>query len=349
MSDSDLTIRISETLPPPPPPIEFWKPSQFIGYQPPKDLVLVGDNHLVRGATCVIGGSPGVGKSRMIPPLAVAGATGKGEWMGLPVHCQFRTLVVQAENGAARMKSELSSLNVPGDLDLDDWLRITPPPLFGLDFASDEFCEFVRDYVCVFEPGLLVVDPWNAVVRKDDIQAFRDALERLHSVLPAEPERRPALAIIHHLRKRKGDPKRGRELLEELSGSYSIGAAARSAFILQAATADQEDDRVVLTCAKNNDGEPGPSTAWHREGDGFSPCEDFDFDVFFEGSAESRRSISADVMRRALGEGGIRKGEFVSRMKQEGFERSASYGALNRFEQVEEDSKGRVYWKEPSA
>ena len=349
MSDSGLTIRVSETLPPPPPPVEFWKPSQFIGYQPPKDLVLVGDNHLVRGATCVIGGSPGVGKSRIIPPLAVAGAIGGGEWMGLPVHCQFKTLIIQAENGQARLKSELSSLNTPDDLDLDDWLRITPPPRFGLDFASDEFCEFVRDYVCEFEPGLLVVDPWNAVVRKDDIQAFRDALERIYSVLPAETERRPCLAIVHHLRKRKGDPKRGRELLEELSGSYSIAAAARSAFVLQAATADQEDARVVLTCCKNNDGAPGPSTAWYREGDGFSACEDFDLDEFFEGSAESRRSISADVMRRALGNGGIRKGEFVSRMKLEGFERSASYGALNRFEQVEEDSKGLVYWKEPSA
>jgi hypothetical protein len=44
--------------------VECLSPSQLADYQPPPGVVLVGDNHLVRGSVFVIGGAPGVGKSR---------------------------------------------------------------------------------------------------------------------------------------------------------------------------------------------------------------------------------------------------------------------------------------------
>lgn len=89
--------------------IEFLSPSELQSYQPSAGIVLVGDNHVTRGSVFVIGGAPGVGKSRASVALAEAGATGS-EWFGFPVHSKFRTLIVQNENGRFRLKREFSEL-----------------------------------------------------------------------------------------------------------------------------------------------------------------------------------------------------------------------------------------------
>jgi hypothetical protein len=49
----------------------------------------------------------------------------------------------------------------------------------------------------------------------------------------------------------------GRALLNLLAGSYVIGSVPRAVFIMQAASDDTEDKRIVWTCCKNNDGELG--------------------------------------------------------------------------------------------
>ena len=88
---------------------DVWKPSKFIGFTPPDDFVLVGDCHLVRGGLSVLGGAPGVGKSRAGIGLAIAGATGS-KWMGYDVHAKFKTLILQCENGEFRLKNELTDI-----------------------------------------------------------------------------------------------------------------------------------------------------------------------------------------------------------------------------------------------
>src|SRR5687767_6234590 len=67
--------------------LRLWKPSDFLSFDPPKDFVLLGDFHLTRGGISVLGGAPGVGKSRAALGLAIAGATGRS-WMGHAVHCR---------------------------------------------------------------------------------------------------------------------------------------------------------------------------------------------------------------------------------------------------------------------
>jgi hypothetical protein len=115
--------------------LECLSPSELRDYQPPVGIVLVGDNHITRGSVFVIGGAPGVGKSRASVALAEAGATGL-EWFGLKVHSKFKTLIVQNENGRFRLKQELAELNDPA---LDEYVRITPPPPYGLCFDRLEF------------------------------------------------------------------------------------------------------------------------------------------------------------------------------------------------------------------
>jgi RecA-family ATPase len=103
------------------PRIRVFTPSELRAYNPAHEPVLVGDNHVTRGEVFVIGGEPGVGKSRLAVSLAIAGATGS-DWLGLKVRHQFRTLILQTENGRYRLKNDFDEIARDG---LDDWLRIS--------------------------------------------------------------------------------------------------------------------------------------------------------------------------------------------------------------------------------
>ena len=109
------------------PMIEFFTPSQLSAFTPPEGFKLVGDYHIQRAAPFVIGGAPGVGKSRAAVALAVAGATGK-DWFGFKVHRHFKTMIVQAENGRVRLKNEFADLDCTT---LDEFVRVCSPPPFG--------------------------------------------------------------------------------------------------------------------------------------------------------------------------------------------------------------------------
>jgi hypothetical protein len=85
----------------PRPLIEFRTPSQLKAFVPPAGSVLVGNCHIVRGATFVIGGAPGVGKSRAGVGLAEAGATG-AKWFGLTVHRKFKTMIIRKRRTPAQ-------------------------------------------------------------------------------------------------------------------------------------------------------------------------------------------------------------------------------------------------------
>ena len=68
-----VAIKIAQIVSQPEKPrplIEFKTPSQLKNYVPPPGTVLVGDCHIVCGSAFVIGGAPGVGKSRASVALA---------------------------------------------------------------------------------------------------------------------------------------------------------------------------------------------------------------------------------------------------------------------------------------
>src|SRR5205814_3986355 len=107
----EQTIKTGEK--PRPPMVEFWPPSRLRRYEPPPNQNMVGDYHIQRGAIAVLAGPPGCGKSRAALCLAIAGARGSGEWLGLGVRCKFRTLILQNENGLARFHRDFAVLGVP--------------------------------------------------------------------------------------------------------------------------------------------------------------------------------------------------------------------------------------------
>jgi hypothetical protein len=255
--------------------IEFLSPSQIVAYVPPVGTLLVGDNHIVRGGIGVIGGCPAVGKSGALVNLAEAGAT-KLDWLGLPVHCHFKTIIIQTENGKYRLKLEFSGLNI--NL-LDQYLRISPPPERGLPFDNFEFRDELQAKLEMWDPGVVAIDPWNAVAKDNTQKEYLETFELVRDVIPAR-DTSPFILIAAHTNKPMSkDRANGRALLNLLSGSLVLGSVPRVVWILQHASDDVTETRVVVTCCKNNDGQLGPRSAWNRGSGGlWTRVDGFDWD-----------------------------------------------------------------------
>lgn len=275
--------------------IRFFSPTQLAEYEPPANQNMLGDYHLQRGAPSVLAGPPGCGKSRAALWLGILGAHGAGNWFGMQIHGQFRTLILQNENGLARLHRDFAALQ---ELDgLDDWLRVSAPPACGLALQSAQFRTELKAMMRDFKPNLLIVDPWNACVRDAMEKDFQEGFTRLREVL-AESRDEPACLILHHLRKpRSEDRHRGRGLANLLAGSYVLVSVARSVTVMQPAADDPEDDRVVVTCAKNNDGELGPRTAWRRGAGMFERVQEFDWEAFDNGTPKHEPKVKEEHLR----------------------------------------------------
>jgi hypothetical protein len=131
----------------------------------------------------------------------------------------------------------------------------------------------------------------GGLARDDKAKDYAQAFEELLAVLPTGDDA-PALGIVAHTRKPRAEERaNGRALLNLLAGSYVIGSVPRAVFIMQAASDDTTDSRIVWTCCKNNDGEMGKRSAWERRNGLFIPVQDFDWKTF-EGDGEKRRTVS---------------------------------------------------------
>jgi hypothetical protein len=280
--------------------VEFLSPSQLKAMPVPEGAKLVGDYHVERGSPFVLGGAPGVGKSRAAVALAVAGATG-ADWFGLPVHRRFRTMILQAENGPVRLKNEF------GDLDctvLDQWMCVAPQPPYGLAFMDRHFLTQLRAAVRAFKPDVFIVDPWNQCVKDSTERDYSEGFDRVRSCLPVG-EDCPALGIVAHTRKpRLGERASGRSLLNLLSGSYVLASVPRAVFVVQPATEATEDRRVVFTCCKNNNGQLGERSVWERRNGLFARVENFNWEEFDGGAKPAPKKGVSELHLREVFENG---------------------------------------------
>jgi AAA domain/DnaB-like helicase N terminal domain len=187
------------------PRIRFFAPRELRDFQQPEsDIILVGDAHISRGEVFTIGGEPGVGKSRAATQLGISGAT-RRPWFGLPVHRQFKTMVVQTENGRYRLQQEFSALDCD---EIENWVRVSEPPPFGLTLNNPEFQGDVRAALDCFKPDCVILDPWNAAARDDKQRDYVETFDALRNLLPTGDDK-PALGVIAHTHKpqlKKGGP-----------------------------------------------------------------------------------------------------------------------------------------------
>jgi hypothetical protein len=331
----------------PSPLIEFKTPLQLKNFVPPPGIVLVGDCHIVKGLPFVIGGAPGVGKSRALVDLAVAGATGR-DWFGLSVHRKFKVMIIQTENGLFRLSKEFAELDCEA---LEAYIRVCPPPPFGLCFKRSDFRSQLSDAVSAFRPDLVGYDPWNAAAREQDSKEYLDTFDVLRSVLPVGDDA-PAIGIVAHTRKPKSDERAsGRALLNLLAGSYVLGSVPRTVFVMQAASDETTDNRISWTCCKNNDGELGERSAWERRNGLFVPVSEFDWDTFDNPHKDDRVTITANDLAAVFenGEKQLTRAEAVKALQtitEAG--RTACYNTLRldgRFSKNLSETDGLLSWK----
>ena len=312
------------------PKIIVRSPSEILAYEPPPGIVLVGDNHITRGSVFIIGGAPGVGKSRASVALAEAGAI-KCAWFGLPAHVHFKTLIVQNENGRFRLKKEFAELD---SRLLDRFVRVSEPPPFGLTFDDSEFREDLSAIIAQFRPDLLIIDPWNAAARDEKARNYQDTFNLIRQVVPAGDDG-PAIGIVAHTRKPQSDERvNGRALLNLLAGSYVLGSVPRTVFVMQAASDDITDDRIVWTCCKNNDGELGKRSAWIRRNGLFDALTDFDWEAWNKDGKSV--IVGVEIVPQIITQNGGSLARDVLRVKieEKGTSRRTAYRRIDEAEQT---------------
>jgi AAA domain len=292
------------------PRIRFFAPSELRDYQTDNGLVLCGNAHLMRGEVFVIGGEPGVGKSRAATQLAIAGATGR-DWLGLKVHRQFRTMIVQTENGRYRLQQEFAAVNCEG---LEDWIRVSEPPPYGLTLSHPEFIADIGAALADFRPDCVILDPWNAATKDSKQGDYSEAFDALRKLLPTGADK-PALGIVAHTRKPQPNEKRtgGTGIMHLLAGSYLLTSVPRSIFIMVRGCEDETDDSVVWLNPKNSNGEHAARSAWHRTLEGFTPAADFDWNDFEKPPAE-RKTVTIEHLAEVFDGGKLELKEAAHRL-----------------------------------
>jgi hypothetical protein len=276
-------------------------PKTFSAFIPDAKQQLIGDYHIVKdkGFVFAIGGPPGCGKSLATVSLGIAGSRGEGEWFGMKVHRKFKTLIIQTENGLFRLSRIFKELDCES---LEDYIRISEPPQYGLLFQRSDFRALVAKSIAEFAPDVVLLDPWNSVARDQEQRTYLDTFAMVRSVLPTNDT--PALGIVAHTRKPQTDERAsGRALMHLLAGSHVLVTVPRTVFVLQPASDDTEDNQVVWTCCKNNDGAMGKRTAWERKIGLFDPVPKFDWSTFDASTKDKRVVITAEMVEEVF-EGG---------------------------------------------
>ena len=327
------------------PLLEIVTIEEIKAHVPDPKMFILGEGMVSMGELTVIAGLPGLGKSRLANTFAFAGAQGNGEWMGYLVRRQYRTLVLQSENSMERMKGE--TLNLPESV--SPWVRFSKNnPLL---FSSPDFRQAVRRYYEQWPFDVIVIDPWSDVVRDEKFSDYQEGLENVMASLPGG-DKRPAVVIVAHLKKAILGDKRmsGRQLMGQVSGSMRLMQKARTAFMLQGATDDITDARVIFDCGKCNNGQPLPMSAWMRCNGAFLALPAFDFDEWLSPAEESNKKITEDVMKKLFdGNRKVLKKILAKELMDLGHSSASAYRALEEKGKfgplLSTDAEGFVSWK----
>lgn len=321
--------------------LKVWNSRELADYVIPADMQLVGDNEVVKGyeGVTVLAGPGSSGKSLATMALALAGARGTGFWMGRKVHRQFKTLIIQAENGLVRLKSEFEHLkrNHP-ELPLDDFIFISEPPEGGLPFHRNQFRTELRKLVDEIKPDLVIVDPWSQVATEDAAKEVVDKLAEIRSCFPAD--NCPGLIIVAHTKKpRAEDVRKGRGLVFLVSGSIALVNTARCVYMLLPWTDDPEDDRIYWSCPKLNNGAMYAPSVWHRKFGTFFVHDEKTNPKDFGKTDDERESITEDHLRAAFEKSTeLKSGDLVKKLQ-----KSSGAGESTCWRAIGEDGYLRVF------
>lgn len=263
--------------------VHFATWNEVADYEVPDGYMLMENQFLARGQITVVAGYPGTGKSMFTMWLAALAAAGAEEFMGQKILTQFRTLILQNENGLFPLQQRFQGVQSRfPDFDFNDWIKVSEPPESGLAVSDPEFRRLIKSEIRQFNPGLVVIDPFTNLVNDLGHRDYSEALAYIRDIIPERADQ-PAVLIVAHCRKKANGAKRakGRALLNEIIGSQVLGGVTRAAWCIDAVSDDVEDERVIVQAAKNNNGKMLGPSAWTRGVGYFDELPDFDMSEYY--------------------------------------------------------------------
>lgn len=262
---------------------------------------ILGDRLLAKGQSLVIAGAGGIGKSRLLPQLAVATIASRG-FVGLETHApELRWLILQAENSNRRLQSDLASLRRWAG---DQWPRVNAQlRLHTLESDADGFLSLgdprtaqrIADTIGETKPDVVA---WDSLYnfgagdlnRDEDMAATLLSISRLTRA--GNPNRSPV--VLHHALTGKAGAAR--------ASGYDRASFGRNSKVLHSWTRGQinvapgcadSNDMLVLTCGKCSNGKEFAPFAVRLDSRTmiYEPAPDFDMaawqsEVSGKGSAE---------------------------------------------------------------
>jgi hypothetical protein len=120
--------------------------------------------------------------------------------------------------------------------------------------------------------------------------------------------------------------------------------------VLQSASDEVTETRVVWTCCKNNDGALGPRSAWERANGRFQPASDFDWQAFDFPEAGKETGITQAQVAAVFQDGQLRlPGSVAVKRLQDltGRKKTLCYEALRadgKFAEHLSEQDGQITW-----
>src|SRR5260370_40695807 len=110
------------------------------------------------------------------------------------MHRRFKKMIIQNKNGPFRLSKEFRELDCDT---LENYVRVCPPPPFGMCFSRGDFRVQLSAAIRELEPQVIIFDPWNAIARAEKAREYLETFDLIRSVLPAA-DNAPALGIVAH-------------------------------------------------------------------------------------------------------------------------------------------------------
>jgi hypothetical protein len=325
--------------PPEAKPFTVWKISQFLAWEEPPDLNILGDGLLQKAGLLVTGGQGGVGKSRYALQMAICQVLAL-PFLGIETHGEpQRWLFIGNENSVARMKSDLTAMMsqftpeqfavlenhvfIQALIEMDDYF---------IGLGDNEVQQRWLQTLAEIKPTALVADPFGNILVGDllkDVDVRRTIAELMRIARQVNPD--IAIHILHHARTGRQNIVQavGWDRGNFLIGSKALYSAART--VINLAPGDREDaGRIVMSCGKSNNTKPFATqglrlneTTHFYEIDPDFDVEAWEADVSGERSGKEKNLTIQDIIDHIAAAGGkCGKREIVAAMKEE-FECSA--------------------------
>jgi hypothetical protein len=119
-----------------------------------------------------------------------------------------------------------------------------------------------------------------------------------------------------------------------LAGSYVLGSVPRVVFVMQHASDDVTEERIVWTCCKNNDGKDLQRSAWVRQNGLFVPVHDFDWTGWDEGDKEGVFTLQDVVKILEKNPQGLRQKNLAKEIIDRGVHRATAYRRIDEAEKA---------------